>query len=73
MSVIYDAQRVSGNALFDNYYVPEVPTLNSTDIALIVAGLLAAARGEPIYSHVRIIHDVTLAGAGTPADPMRPA
>ena len=39
----------------------------------IAAAILAAAAIDPIYSHVRIIHDVTLEGAGTPADPMRPA
>ena len=35
MSVIYESQRLASNAVFDNYYVPVVPTLNSADLAAI--------------------------------------
>ena len=39
----------------------------------IAAAILAAAQITPIHSHVKQVNNVTLAGGGTPADPMRPA
>ncbi|MCA9333659.1 hypothetical protein KC963_01295 [Candidatus Saccharibacteria bacterium] len=39
----------------------------------IAAAVLAAAQTTPIHSRVKIINDTVLDGAGTPADPMRPA
>lgn len=43
------------------------------DTGLIAAAVLAAAQATPIHSRVKFINDTELAGAGTPADPMRPA
>jgi hypothetical protein len=43
---------------------------SASDIA---AAILAAAQITPIHSNVQSVNDVVLAGAGTPADPMRPA
>lgn len=43
------------------------------DTGLIAAAVLAAAQTTPIHSRVKIINDTVLDGAGTPADPMRPA
>ncbi|MDB4916806.1 MAG: hypothetical protein JWM95_4450, partial [Gemmatimonadetes bacterium] len=44
-----------------------------TGLADTPAALLVAAQASPMHAHVRIIHDVVLDGAGTEADPMRPA
>lgn len=43
------------------------------DTGLIAAAVLAAAQTTPIHSRMMAINDTTLAGAGTSADPMRPA
>lgn len=46
---------------------------NEYTLVQISDAVLAAAQLDPIHSRVKIINGTTLAGAGTPGDPMRPA